>query len=200
MHQAHAHCPRVPRRSPHSPARLPDSLALSEGAGVAGWLRDTGVRLPRTKRECVGRFPASRCRRGAALPACPRAVPLRCPPAGAAGEGPRRGQSPSIDKPVPGPPRAAGEREPPRTAQRTVSATGQGRRTRGAWGKPGAGERMRLPLARCDAARSCDAAAGECGLRLLLSGDGFPAGVVPGRSRRTDGHEPKGPGATSLEG
>lgn len=185
MHQAHTHCPCAPKGSPHNPAQLPDSLTPSEGAGVAGWLCGTGVRLPRTKLECVGRFPASRCRRGTALPACPRAVPPRA----VAGEGRRRGQSPSIDNPVPGPPRAAGERSRRARLSRTAThrtahreCLGTGRRTRGAWGKPGAGEGMGLPLARCDAARSCDDRAGECGLRLLLSSDGFPARVVPGRS------------------
>ncbi|XP_027527921.1 LOW QUALITY PROTEIN: fibroblast growth factor-binding protein 3 [Neopelma chrysocephalum] len=55
---------------------------------------------------CVGENPASRCRRGIALPACPRAVPRgRWPGRGVSGGSPR-----PLITPVPGPPRAARER------------------------------------------------------------------------------------------
>ncbi|XP_027504140.1 LOW QUALITY PROTEIN: fibroblast growth factor-binding protein 3 [Corapipo altera] len=81
---------------------------------------------------CLGENPASRCRRGTALPACPRAVPPgRWPGRGVGGGSPR-----PLITPVPGPPRAARERgaaahacpAPPPSPHRTGAENAAGRR------------------------------------------------------------------------
>lgn len=199
MQQAHAHCPHGPggcraaaaqlgSRTPSPPRKGPRSQ-FGFVVPACGFLEQSASASGDFLR--AGAVGARRSRRVPAL--SPRG---RRPGRGVGGGSPR-----ALITPVPGPPRAAGEggaaaHACPRSAQRTVSASGLGGKHRGAWGKPGEGERTGLPLAGSDALRSCDAAAGERGLRLMLFSYGFLAGVVLGRSLRMDGHELKAPGVT----
>lgn len=127
--------PQGHRTAEPSPApRLPRHLGKGPGFRDGFELRACG--FLEQSASVSGEFP----RAGAVGEQRSRQVPALSPRA-VAGEGRRRGQSPSIDNPVPGPLLQPGSAEPPRSAQRTVSASGQGGKRRGERGKPGAGKR-----------------------------------------------------------